>query len=171
MLLYYVATSASRKIITAQSTNECFSAFLICHRVINNNDSTYYIIFIVAEAHKQVPGDKCAAPGTALFYLCIKKPLMWGYKGDGMKRVKIMQRCLTVQWPRPAFHLSLAQFDSLLFFYRGYYHAAGHTGNIQKKNPSGTKKRNNSLPWTEAYMTVTSYTVSSALMNCAELVC
>lgn len=132
---------------------------LICHRVINNNYGTHYIIIIVAEAHKQVSGDKCAAPGTALFCLCIKKPLMWGYKGDGMKRAKIMQRCLTVQWPRPAFHLSLAQFDSLLFFLQEILPCSWtHWQHTKKKNPQAQKK-NNSLPWTEAYMTVTSYIV------------
>lgn len=49
------------------------------------------------------------------FYQYLKKLLKWGYKGDRMKRMKIMQHCLTVQWPHPAFHLSLAQFDSRSF--------------------------------------------------------
>lgn len=100
-----------------------FQAPLFPQILINNRATCFdalkidYVTIIVAEAHKQVSVDKCDAPGTALFHLCKKKPLMWGNKGDGMKRAKIMQRCLTVQWPRPAFHLSLVQFDSLLFFF------------------------------------------------------
>lgn len=82
------------------------------------NCSIHCRTMILEDRHKQVLMDKCAASGTAPFTQCIKKPLMWGYKGDGMKRMKIMQRCLTVQWPHPAFHLSLAQFDSLLLLTR-----------------------------------------------------
>lgn len=59
-----------------------FQAPLLPQSLINNRATCFGtlkiddVIIIVAEAHKQVSADKCAAPGTALFHLSKKKPLM-----------------------------------------------------------------------------------------------
>lgn len=116
---------ALRKVQAGWNANWCFFIAPPFPQSLLNNCATClgtlkidYVIIIVAEAHKQVSAFKCATPGTgtALFHLCKKKPLMWGNKRDGIKRVKIMQRCPMVQWPHPAFHLSLVQFDLNVFF-------------------------------------------------------
>lgn len=61
---------------------DAFQALLFPQSLINNCATCSgtlkidYETILVAEAQKQVSAFKCATPGTALFHLCKKKPLM-----------------------------------------------------------------------------------------------